>query len=99
MQTKLRGKRFGRFCYVLAFSIATCTAKQIKIVLIYRSFFRTNKIKYVTILQVFKKALSTMHIETCKMLQSISRIWASLSWLWFEFCGLKLISNTAPAAL
>ena len=31
-------------------------------------------------------------------LQWVSRIWASLTWLRFELCGLKLISTTAPAA-
>ena len=31
-------------------------------------------------------------------IQCVSRIWASLTWLWFEFCRLNLISTTAPAA-
>ena len=34
-----------------------------------------------------------------RKLQWVSRIWASLTWLWFEFCRLELISTTAPAAL
>ena len=32
-------------------------------------------------------------------IQWVSRIWASLTWLWFQFRRLELITTTAPAAL
>ena len=37
-------------------------------------------------------------MKTQSLVQWVSQIWASLTWLRFEFHRLKLISTTAPAA-